>query len=254
MDFQWRHILLLMWVVLVSSGCSSGVATLDAREMDLPIMRRAALSAAAGDTETAIRLYKKALDDNPRLARAHLELAILLHDQGRDYLGAIYHYRRYLELRPDTEKKKLINDRVRLASQSFAATILPADRFMAEKVAALEKENEMLKSRVTTLQEELQRLRDSSREAALLKQNEALNAKIARLEQELVALRGRGGSAATPVPTGTRTYRVQPGDTLSSIAAQFYGDANAWRRIYEANQTALGGSDRVKIGQILVIP
>ena len=241
-------------LLTLAMGCHRTVADNDHRERKLPIMERAAICADAGDIEGAVALYKKALDENPKLARAHLELAVLLHDQGKDYLSAIYHYRRYLELRPETEKRELINDRIRLASQSFAATILPADRFMAEKAATLEKENELLKGKVAALAEEIERLKSSSREAALLKQNEALNAKIAQLERELAACRGRTGTAGPVLPHGQRTYRVQRGDTLSSIAARFYGDAGQWRRIFEANRTTLGAAERVKVGQELVIP
>ncbi|MGQ9661054.1 MAG: LysM peptidoglycan-binding domain-containing protein [Kiritimatiellia bacterium] len=248
------QMVLFFLVPLLAGGCAHTVADNDRQERKLPIMRRAALCAEAGDIEGAITLYKKALEENPKLARAHLDLAVLLHDQSRDYLAAIYHYRRYLELRPTTEKKELINDRIRLASQSFAATILPADRFMAEKVAALEKENELLKGRVSALMQELDRIRASSREAALLKQNESLNAKILQLERELAACRGRT-AAVNPEPShGPRTYRVQPGDTLSSIASRFYGDSTQWRRIYEANQNILGAPERVRVGQELVIP
>ena len=58
-----------------------------------------------------------------------------------------------------------------------------------------------------------------------------------------------GGDAAS-----TRTYKVQPGDTLSKIAKQFYGDANKYQRIFEANQDKLESPDKIRAGQDLVIP
>ncbi|MEG4879876.1 LysM peptidoglycan-binding domain-containing protein, partial [Microcoleus sp. K1-B6] len=55
-------------------------------------------------------------------------------------------------------------------------------------------------------------------------------------------------------PSG-RTYTVQPGDTLSIIAQKFYGDANLWQRIYDANRGIIGDNpDRIFPGQNLVIP
>src|SRR5690348_12309180 len=36
-----------------------------------------------------------------------------------------------------------------------------------------------------------------------------------------------------------RTYKVQPGDTLSKISQQFFGDANKYMRIFEANRDKL---------------
>jgi ABC-type amino acid transport substrate-binding protein len=52
-------------------------------------------------------------------------------------------------------------------------------------------------------------------------------------------------------------YVVQPGDTLSRIARQFYGDAQAasWQRIYEANRDVIGDDPgRLRVGMTLQIP
>lgn len=51
-----------------------------------------------------------------------------------------------------------------------------------------------------------------------------------------------------------RTYTVQPGDTLSKIAREMYGDANAHNKIFNANRDQLSDPDRIKPGQKLVIP
>jgi len=63
--------------------------------------------------------------------------------------------------------------------------------------------------------------------------------------------------APTPAPTPAaqpRTYTVAKGDTLSQIAKQHYGDANTWRRIYDANRDVLKDPDRIFPGQVLKIP
>jgi nucleoid-associated protein YgaU len=50
-------------------------------------------------------------------------------------------------------------------------------------------------------------------------------------------------------------YTVQPGETLTSIARQRYGDPTQWRRIYEANRQRIGDSpDQLKAGMRLTIP
>jgi nucleoid-associated protein YgaU len=49
-------------------------------------------------------------------------------------------------------------------------------------------------------------------------------------------------------------YIVQEGDSLSKIAKRFYGNANAWKPIFEANRDQLSDPDRIKPGQILKIP
>lgn len=62
-------------------------------------------------------------------------------------------------------------------------------------------------------------------------------------------------AAASANPsTGGRTYKVQPGDTLSKIAKEFYGNANEYNRIFAANRDKLESADKVQAGQELVIP
>jgi nucleoid-associated protein YgaU len=51
-----------------------------------------------------------------------------------------------------------------------------------------------------------------------------------------------------------QTYTVESGDTLSAIAERYYGDANAWNRIFEANRDQLDNPDLIQPGQVLKIP
>ena len=60
--------------------------------------------------------------------------------------------------------------------------------------------------------------------------------------------------AATAPSSAQRTYTVQPGDTLSAIAQKFYGKANEYNKIFQANREKLPDADHVKAGQELVIP
>jgi nucleoid-associated protein YgaU len=51
------------------------------------------------------------------------------------------------------------------------------------------------------------------------------------------------------------TYReVKSGDTLSKIAKEAYGDANAYMKIFEANKPMLSNPDKIYPGQKLRIP
>lgn len=61
-------------------------------------------------------------------------------------------------------------------------------------------------------------------------------------------------AAAGSGATSTRTYTVQSGDTLSKIAKEFYGNANEYNRIFEANRDKLQNPDKIQVGQQLVIP
>jgi LysM repeat protein len=51
-----------------------------------------------------------------------------------------------------------------------------------------------------------------------------------------------------------RHYTVQSGDTLSKISKQFYGNANEYMRIFEANRNILHDPNNIQPGQDLVIP
>lgn len=58
----------------------------------------------------------------------------------------------------------------------------------------------------------------------------------------------------SPAAGPKRTYTVKPGDSLSKIAKDFYGNANEFMRIFEANKDTLNDPNKIQIGQELVIP
>jgi nucleoid-associated protein YgaU len=64
----------------------------------------------------------------------------------------------------------------------------------------------------------------------------------------------QAAAASAGAGTSSRTYTVQAGDTLSKIAKQFYGNANDYNRIFEANRDKLKNPDQIQVGQQLVIP
>jgi LysM repeat protein len=70
------------------------------------------------------------------------------------------------------------------------------------------------------------------------------------LPQPAKAQAASAGGAAS----GGRTYQVKPGDSLSKIAKEFYGNANEYQRIFEANRDKLSDPNKVQVGQELVIP
>ena len=75
---------------------------------------------------------------------------------------------------------------------------------------------------------------------------------IADIQAPAAAAAAAAGSAtSTPV---ARTYTVQPGDNLSKISKQFYGDSNKYMKIFEANKDKLTDPDKVRAGIELVIP
>ena len=76
-------------------------------------------------------------------------------------------------------------------------------------------------------------------------------------QSEVVAdIQVTGGAAAAGAGAGAgaKTYTVQPGDTLSKIAKEHLGNANAYMKIFEANKDQLSDPDKIKPGQVLKIP
>jgi nucleoid-associated protein YgaU len=63
-------------------------------------------------------------------------------------------------------------------------------------------------------------------------------------------------SLAPPAPQAPadKTYTVAAGDSLSKIAKQFYGNANEYMKIFDANKDKLTDPNNIKVGQQLVIP
>lgn len=61
-------------------------------------------------------------------------------------------------------------------------------------------------------------------------------------------------SAPGPAPAAPRTYTVAAGDSLSKIAKKLYGDANKWKRIFDANRDTVKNPDLIHPGQVLKIP
>ncbi|WP_304334370.1 peptidoglycan-binding protein LysM [Conchiformibius steedae] len=59
---------------------------------------------------------------------------------------------------------------------------------------------------------------------------------------------------AEAAATQSRFHDVVKGDTLSAIAKQYYGDANQYNKIFEANKPMLTDPNKIYPGQKLRIP
>lgn len=63
-----------------------------------------------------------------------------------------------------------------------------------------------------------------------------------------------GPSASAAAAPAARTYTVKAGDTLSAIAKEHLGSANAYMKIFELNKDQLTDPDKIKPGQVLRLP
>lgn len=287
---------LRMVIVVVAATAlffgSTGCGSRDQREQRDPLLRRAQAKKAANDIEGAVETYLKVIEKKPRLARAHLELGWIYDHDLNDYVRAIYHYQRYLELRPDAKERDLVQDLIHNARLSFAASLPDQPNAAVRRIRMLEEENQILRAEIarltsaplpagaagTALKPERQ-----PREAAAgsagrttagtrgaVAADTMLSAQTAGVAVAAGTVAGATPRAPAPVeaqggrtpstepavrPAAQTTYVVQPGDTLGRIAARFYGDTKKWQVIYEANRASLpGGPQSLRVGQTLVIP
>ncbi len=65
------------------------------------------------------------------------------------------------------------------------------------------------------------------------------------------ARHARAAAAGTALPL---SYKVRPGDSLSSIAWHFYNDPAAWPVIYWRNHAHIRWADDISTGQVLRVP
>jgi nucleoid-associated protein YgaU len=75
-------------------------------------------------------------------------------------------------------------------------------------------------------------------------------------QQDVVAdIQVTGGPAAGAAPAAAgQSYTVKAGDTLSKIAKDHLGNANAYMKIFELNKDQLTDPDKIKPGQVLRLP
>ena len=232
-----------MLVTLAGCGIDSARDQRDERD---PLLRRAQSRKNANDIEGAIDAYQRALDKKPQLALAHLQLGILFDQNREDYVRAIYHYERYLEMRPQSEKAELVRELVGQARVDFAASLPDKPSEAIRAIAMLKEEN-------AALRDQLDRF---SRAPTPAPAPVAAPPSVSAAPQATRAVAPPAVAPSAPAPaTSASTYVVKSGDTLSRIAGKVYGDSKKWQKIYEANRSALsGGPSSVKVGQTLIIP
>ncbi len=88
-------------------GCSQAVDTPSSS-----VRANAMEDYQAGRFDAAIAGFEHVLKSDPKDYLAHFQLATLLQEQRKDYLGAIVHFRLYLDLRPADDKTTLAADRI----------------------------------------------------------------------------------------------------------------------------------------------
>jgi tetratricopeptide (TPR) repeat protein len=267
---HWRALLSIALSVVAGFACGCerpGPAT-DAEAGREANYQRAKKFYEQHDFQAAAEFYKRALVANPEFANAHLEMGLLCDDKLGDPISAIYHYRRYLELRPDSEKRQLVSDFIERAKLSLAAKLPqsplvdPSDltRLQNEKAALLQ-ENAQLRTQIAELEKATSAVKSATAVPPTATDSVAATVSVpvttaqpASAPPTIMAAAPITPPAETTESSRTRVHVVQKGDTLYSLALRYYGTRSAWERIYQANRSGLPSRDQLKVGQQLVIP
>jgi LysM repeat protein len=203
----------------------------DARDRRL---RRAEAARQAEDIDGAIRWCEEALARRPDSARAHRELGLMLDNYRRDYVPALYHYQRYLELRPGAEDRADVEALIQHCRVSFAAQVAESPDEWKRNLQARDA-----------------RIRALELEVATLRPRAALAAAPAAAAPAAVPA---AVSAAAPAAGAAPVHVVQAGETLGAISTRYYGTPARWKKIFDANRDKVPDANNVRVGTRLDIP
>ncbi len=261
--------------ILIFYGCAPEVKDVEEAELRDVYVRKAKSRIESGDKQEAIELLEQAIVRKPLNATAHLQLAMLYDTSATNFIKAIYHYQRYLELRPNAEKRTMVKELLKKAELNYLAGFSDQYKALEKEIASLREENTKLKMElaspsITKKDQPTLTSSESKKETMPVavavsevasgtpSQTNTLPNKPATADNKRTeSAKPIAEKAATQqhtIPPGATTYIVQPGDTLSKIAARFYQNPRLWKKIYEANKASLGVDAKLKKGQILIIP
>lgn len=269
-------------LLLGLGGCGDSDRLPYASELDEPNYREGQALLKSGRRQEALSAFLKVIDKRRDDApESHLEVGLLYVQHINDPLSAIYHFRKYLALRPNSPQAPLVRQRINAAIREFART-LPAQPLESQPqrvdlVATLDRlkqENESLK----------QQLADAKAGRGLTVLPGAVEATLSGAApagginftvETLPTVRTRPAPVAPPRPavaqavtptvprqttpapaatTGPRKHIIRPGDTLSKLAQQYYNNRARWRDIYAANRAVMKNESDLKVGTELKIP
>lgn len=144
-----RSICIVLSVSLALVGCDVPNKTEtqydDSRN---PYYKQAQQDLDNNNPDAAIADYENALAANSKLAGAHYELGIIYGDKKADAVGAIFHFKRFLELAPSSDKADQVKALIEKQSQAFAAALPNSPAQSADDYAKLQSDNATLKKQV----------------------------------------------------------------------------------------------------------
>jgi LysM repeat protein len=204
------------------------------------------------DYRGAVEAFEKALERNPHSASAHFELGLVCYQYVNEYAGAIYHFRKFLELRPNAPHAENVSQFINVCKQELAkgVPLAPITRKMQQDLEMLASENLRLKQQIDFLSKSLfdatNRLRSVPPAGFINNDRTQTFARVSLAAPRTVTPLPAPVSAAK---TSVRRHLVKRHETLTSIARQY---RISLPRILAANPGL--NPNRLKVGQVLNIP
>lgn len=194
-------------------GCDKGpsLSEIEARERTSRMYTNATDDLQAGRMDAAIKGFERVVLKEPESYSAHFQLATLLQDVRKDYIGAIAHYRSYLALRPASDKATVAQDRMKLCETLLSAEVLrKAGGSASGKLAAdnekLAAARDSLEAQVKKLETELER---AKKDIARLESEGASKSRLLRKLSEADDVRASKTSAVKEALAEIRTEREE---------------------------------------------
>jgi LysM repeat protein len=201
------------------------------------------------DYAGAIEAYHLALGVNPRNSEAHYRLGLLYENNDRDPAAAIYHFERFLWLRPTSEHATVIRQRILGCKQELAKEVSlgVVSGEMKKQLDGLIAKNQDLAEKNQRLEEANKRLQDllSRTQSVPTAHNPAA---VSSTTPPVSVVRSPTPSPSPPPPAGS-THTVQRGETYYSIAKRYSVSTTA---LQAANPGV--NPNRLTVGQRLNIP
>ena len=251
--------------MLSAGGCDFANEDNIIKEENEPNFVRGREELSRGNPQEAMIAFLKVVEKRKDAPESHLELGRLYLNEMKDYIFAIYHFRKFLELCPNSSLSMQVRQLIDTARKGYAAS-LPESPFennlpkieLEEMYNKLQKENLELKQKLANAIERLDSL-------ALVNTKKAKSSSIEKTQLATANIRSNPRTVNNTATTPTRnnvvvardfpvSYVVQPGDTLSSISKRFYGSSRRWKDIFKANRDRLVSPESVRPGQTLRLP
>ncbi len=257
---------LLLLALFACTGCDSSGGVQLLPETEEKYYQRAQQWLREGRDQEALNAFLKVIEKRSEAPESHLEAGRIYLQQVKDPIAAIYHFRKYLELKPDSPQAPPVRQMIETAMKEFARK-LPGDPFhgdvdrmdMTEMIKKLQDENLDLKNQLAASK---QRIAQLERSAGIVVSSSGSVVATPRNQPQRTAPGaplinvGPATQQRTPAPAAPagRTYTVEAGDTLSKISTKVYGNPARWNDIFQANRDQLPTPHSLKVGQQLKVP